>query len=403
VAKAMNYDAIVIGGGIVGLATAYNLVSRRSSIRLLLLEKETNLAAHQTGHNSGVIHSGIYYKPGGLKAQNCRQGYQALLDFCRRQEVAYEICGKLIVATQPAELPRLEELHRRGVANGLQGLRWLEPAEMREIEPHVAGLRALRVQETGIVDYRGMARRLGELIREAGGEIHLGEAVVDIRRGQPLNEVITGRQTYLARAVVSCAGLQSDRLARLTHPDLPMRIVPFRGEYYELVPARRNLVRHLIYPIPDPAFPFLGVHFTRMIGGGVEAGPNAVLAFGREAYRKTDFVWKDVCETLAWPGFRKVAWRYWRMGLGEFYRSWNKAAFVRALQRLIPAIQAGDLSPGGAGVRAQACLRDGALVDDFHILEDGDVVHVCNAPSPAATACLAIGAHIGDLLAGRIS
>lgn len=391
-------DVVVVGGGIVGLATAFRLLEARPGTRLLLLEKETAVAAHQTGRNSGVIHSGIYYKPGGLKARNCREGYRQLLDFCRDHGIAHEICGKIIVATRPDELPRLEELHRRGVANGLDGLRWLDATEIREIEPHVTGIRGLHVPQTGIVDYPGMSEKLAALIRLRGGEIHLGERVAKIARGDASSEVVTDRGTYRARAIVTCAGLQSDRLARDTHPDLPMRIVPFRGEYYELTPDAHHLVKHLIYPVPDPAFPFLGVHFTRMVKGGIEAGPNAVLAFGREAYRKTDFNFTDTRETFAWPGFRKVARKYWRTGLGEFHRSWSKAAFVRALQRLIPEIRADQLVAGNAGIRAQACQRDGALVDDFYILEDKDVIHVCNAPSPAATASLAIGGHI----AGRV-
>lgn len=398
----MNYDCIIVGGGIVGLATAYKLINRQPSLRLLLLEKESRVAAHQTGNNSGVIHSGIYYKPGSLKARNCREGYRQLVEFCREYGIAHEICGKLVVATQDQELPRLEELYRRGVANGLSGVRWLELAEMREIEPHVTGIKALRVPETGIVDFVGMAQRLVQQLEVAGVEVHLGERVDSIRRGQPWSEVGTAHRAYQSRTVVTCAGLQSDRLARLTQRELPMRIVPFRGEYYELVPERAGLVKHLIYPVPDPAFPFLGVHFTRMVRGGVEAGPNAVLAFGREAYRKTDFNPADFWETITWPGFRKMARRYWRTGLGEFHRSLSKAAFVCALQRLIPEITAADLVPGGAGVRAQACHRDGSLLDDFMIVEDREIVHVCNAPSPAATASLSIGASIADVVATRL-
>jgi L-2-hydroxyglutarate oxidase len=398
-----DWDVVVVGGGIVGLATAFRLLEARPGTRLLLLEKETTVAAHQTGRNSGVIHSGIYYKPGGLKARNCREGYRQLLDFCRDHGIAHELCGKIIVATRPDELPRLEELHRRGVANGLEGLRWLDAAQIREIEPHVTGIRGLQVPQTGIVDYVGMSEKLADLIRQRGGEIHLGERVAKIARGSNSSEVVADRGTYRARAIVTCAGLQSDRLARNTHPDLPMRIVPFRGEYYELTPDAHHLVKHLIYPVPDPAFPFLGVHFTRMVKGGIEAGPNAVLAFGREAYRKTDFNFTDTRETFAWPGFRKVARKYWRTGLGEFHRSWSKAAFVTALQRLIPEVRAEHLVPGSAGIRAQACQRDGALVDDFYILEDQDVIHVCNAPSPAATASLAIGGHIAGHVLPHLS
>ncbi len=392
-----------MGGGLVGLATAHHLLWKRPGTRLLLIEKESRLAAHQSGNNSGVIHSGIYYKPGSQKARNCRAGYQQLLDFCRRHGIAHEICGKLIVATDARELPGLEEIFRRGSANGLQGLRRLSRGEMREIEPGVTGLQAIQVPETGIADYPALAECLGRLITNFGGEINLDERVIGLNAGEAECTVATNRQTYTARTVVTCGGLQSDRLARLTHPSLQVRIIPFRGEYYKLIPSRSNLIRHLIYPVPDPAFPFLGVHFTRMIHGGVEAGPNAVLAFGREAYRKTDFNWKDTREILGWPGFRKVAAKYWRTGLSEFHRSFSKAAFVRALQRLVPEITVNDLVPGGSGIRAQACHRDGSLVDDFVILEGTRIVHVCNAPSPAATASLALGANIGGQLISRLA
>lgn len=391
-------DVLIIGGGIVGLATGYRLLQSRPGLRLVLLEKEDRLARHQTGNNSGVIHSGLYYKPGSLKALNCREGYRQMLAFCREHGIPHDICGKVVVATTPEELPRLEELHRRGVANGLDGLRFLDPSALREIEPHCAGLRGLWVPQTGIVDYTAVALRYAALIREAGGEICLGERVEALRTGNSVTEVVTPSGTWSARVVIACAGLHSDRLARFTDPDLPLRITPFRGEYYQLHPGATHLVRNLIYPVPDPAFPFLGVHFTRMIRGGVECGPNAVFAFGREAYRKTDFHLVDTLETLAWPGFRAVARRYWRTGLGEFHRSFSKAAFVRALQKLIPAIRAEHLAPGGAGIRAQACDREGRLLDDFDIRGDANLLHVCNAPSPAATASLAIG----DTLARRV-
>lgn len=403
----MTHDLLIIGGGIVGLATALRFLQARPGARVVVLEKEKRVAQHQTGNNSGVIHSGLYYRPGSLKASNCREGYRQLLDFCRDESIPFEICGKIVVATHPDEFPGLEELHRRGIANGLDGLRTLEPAEIQDLEPHCAGLRGLWVPQTGIVDYALVSEKYASRIALAGGEIALGQRVLHLRASASVPagpvEVVTPDRTWTAKLVVACAGLQSDRLARQTQPDLPLRITPFRGEYYVLRPEACRLVRNLIYPVPDPAFPFLGVHFTRMIQGGVECGPNAVFAFAREAYRKTDFSLRDTLETLAWPGFRIVARKYWRTGLGEFHRSFSKTAFVRALQRLVPDIRAVDLAPGGAGIRAQACARDGKLVDDFDIRGDGAVIHVCNAPSPAATASLAIGATIARTALDRLS
>lgn len=387
---------IVVGGGILGLATALRIMQARPATRLILIEKERDLAQHQTGHNSGVIHSGLYYKPGSLKAINCLSGYAQLLEFCHTENIPHEICGKIVVATSERELPRLDELHRRGVANGLDGIRFLQSAEIREIEPHCRGIRGLFVPQTGIVDYAAVARKYAEKLTEMGAEIVLGERVVDVRRRDNRVEVIGESRTWTARAAVVCAGLQSDRLARMTEPDIPLRILPFRGEYYRLKQSAPHLVNNLIYPVPDPAFPFLGVHFTRMIGGGVECGPNAVFAFGREAYRKTDFNLRDTWESLTWPGFRKVAAKYWRNGLGEYHRSISKQAFVESLQKLIPEIQAEHLETGGAGIRAQACDRQGNLLDDFDFRVDGNLIHVCNAPSPAATASLAIGKTIAD-------
>ena len=393
-----DIDVIIIGGGILGLATALRILQARPVTRLILLEKEPHLAQHQTGHNSGVIHSGLYYKPGSLKAINCRNGYTQLLEFCRAENIPHEICGKIVVATTDAELPRLDELHRRGVANGLEGLKYLDADEIREVEPHCSGIRGLFVPQTGIVDYVAVAQRYAKKLTEMGGEVCLGERIVDIRRRGNQVEVIGESRTWTARAAVVCAGLQSDRLARKTEPDLPLRILPFRGEYYQLKQSAPHLVNHLIYPVPDPEFPFLGVHFTRMIGGGVECGPNAVFAFGREAYRKTDFNLQDTWDSLTWPGFRKVATKYWRTGLSEYHRSISKLAFVKSLQKLVPEIQAEHLEPGGAGIRAQACDRPGNLLDDFDFRVDGNLIHVCNAPSPAATASLAIG----QVIAGRV-
>jgi len=398
----MDFDVIVIGGGIVGLATALRLLEARPDIRLALLEKETAIARHQTGNNSGVIHSGLYYKPGSLKAINCREGYRQLLEFCGEENIPHEICGKIVVAVSDNEVPRLDELYRRGVANGLEGIRHLGPQEIREIEPHCAGARGLYVPQTGIVDFVAVAGKYAEKIRAAGGSIMLGEKVETVRRANGRVEVVSTAQTLRAKFLVTCAGLHSDRLARQTRPDLPLRIIPFRGEYYLLKPAAHQLVRNLIYPVPDPAFPFLGVHFTRMIGGGIECGPNAVFAFAREGYRKFDFNFADTLEAFAWPGFRSVVRKYWRAGAGEFRRSLFKSAFVRALQKLIPEIRESHLDPGGAGIRAQACTRDGLLVDDFQVVEDGNVVHVCNAPSPAATSSLAIGKTIAAGLLARL-
>ena len=389
-------DVILIGGGILGLATALRIMQTRPNTRLMLIEKETSLAQHQTGHNSGVIHSGLYYRPGSLKAINCRTGYEQLLTFCKQEAIPHEICGKIVVATSTVELPVLDELYRRGMANGLEGLRFLQSGEIREIEPHCSGIRGLLVPQTGIVDYAAVSRKYAEKLTEMGAEIVLGERIIDIRHRNNQVEVIGKNQGWTGRIVVICAGLQSDRLARMTEAELQLRILPFRGEYYKLKQSAPHLVNHLIYPVPDPNFPFLGVHFTRMIGGGIECGPNAVLAFGREAYRKTDFNLRDTWEALTWPGFHKVAGRYWRAGLGEFHRSISKKAFVHALQKLIPEIQVDHLQPGGAGIRAQACDRDGRLLDDFDIRINGNVIQVCNAPSPAATASLAIGKTLAD-------
>jgi L-2-hydroxyglutarate oxidase len=398
----MLYDVTIVGGGIVGLATAHQLLRQRPTTRLLLLEKESRVAAHQTGHNSGVIHSGIYYKPGSLKALNCIRGYGMLVEFAEAEGIPYELCGKIIVATKPEQLPQLAMIHERGQANGLGGLRRLSLPELREIEPHVAGVEGIFVPQTGIIDYKLVAEKLAEKVREAGGEIHLGEKVTGLAKGPSLAIVTTERGSYETRLVVNCAGLYSDKVAQMSQSTpLNVRIVPFRGEYFELRPERQHLVKNLIYPVPDPNFPFLGVHFTRMIGGGVEAGPNAVLAFRREGYKKLDFDGKEFYETLTWPGFQKVAAKYWETGLGEIYRSFSKSAFTKALQQLIPEIQESDLLPGGAGVRAQACDRDGGLLDDFSIVQDERTINVLNAPSPAATSSLSIGLTVAEMAMGK--
>lgn len=391
-------DVVIVGGGIVGLATAYALLKNKPQLTLIVLEKESKLGAHQTGHNSGVIHSGLYYKPGSLKAKNCLEGYARLLQFCRENGVAHEVCGKVVVATSNGELSQLEMLYQRGLANSLSGIRKISSAEIKEFEPHCAGVSGLFVPQTGIVDYGAMIQVLSEKIISMGGQILLNRQVVEtIERS---TEVIARTTTseIITKRLVSCGGLQSDRLANQTGSAKDLQIVPFRGEYFELENEARHLVRNLIYPVPDPNFPFLGVHFTRRIDGTIECGPNAVLAFAREGYRKTDFSLRDFSETLLWPGFRKIARKYWRTGLGEYHRSFSKAAFVRALQKLVPELEEKHLKPAGAGVRAQACSRDGQLLDDFEIRSTGRVTHVCNAPSPAATASLAIGEAIASMV-----
>ena len=399
----MSYDITIIGAGIVGLATGLQLLEKNSRLKILFLEKENEVAKHQTGNNSGVIHSGIYYKPGSLKAVNCRKGYNMLLNFCDEHNVKYDLCGKVITAVSEEQIPYLNKLFERGMDNGLENLKLLSGEELKEIEPHVSGVAGIFVPQTGIIDYLEVAKKYAEIAVSKGAEICFNETVNDIKILNEDCEVITSGKSYKTNFVVSCAGLQSDRIAKLTHPDLPVRIIPFRGEYYKIKENKRGLVKNLIYPVPDPAFPFLGVHFTRMINGEVEAGPNAVLSFKREGYTKTSFDMKDTFETFTWPGFLKVAGKFMKTGLGEFYRSYSKAAFVKALQRLIPEINGDDLEPGGAGVRAQACDKHGGLLDDFYIVEDKKIIHVCNAPSPAATSSLAIGEYISDKILNRIS
>jgi L-2-hydroxyglutarate oxidase LhgO len=391
-----QFDLVIIGGGIVGLATALTLGQRYPTLKLAVLEKEERLAAHQTGHNSGVIHSGIYYKPGSLKAQTCVAGARALTAFCQKHEIPYERCGKVVVATTTAELPRLEELFRRGVANGVEGLEMIGPERLRELEPHATGIKALYAPTTGIVDFLHVAQTYARLVQDQGGEIRLRHKVLSIRHVNAGIVLDTAQGAIHGKFMVNCGGLHCDRLARLAGAPIDLRIVPFRGEYYTIAPQRRTLVKNLIYPVPDPALPFLGVHFTRTIDGLVEAGPNAVLAFSREGYRKTDFIPTDLQETLTFPGFWRMASRYWRTGIGEMYRSYNKKAFLKALQRLLPELREDDLQPGGSGVRAQAIAYNGALVDDFVITVAGNTLHVLNAPSPGATASLAIGQIIVD-------
>jgi len=393
----LEFDFAVIGGGIVGLATALQLIRRKPVARVVVLEKEPAVGRHQTGHNSGVIHSGIYYKPGSLKAKNCVAGAAAMVEFCKEQSIPYEICGKVVVATGESELPGLEELKRRGAANGVPGLTMISVEHLREIEPNCTGIAALYVPGTGIVNYSLVAQKYAELIQAGGGQILTDCPVRGIVRQTGETVLETPRGPIKACRVINCAGLHSDRIMRLAGENNGLRIVPFRGEYYEIVPARRKLVRNLIYPVADPRFPFLGVHFTRRISGGIEAGPNAVLALKREGYRKTDFSLKDAVETAMFPGFWKMAAKYWQSGMGEYYRSLNKQAFTRALQKLVPEIQSEDLEPAGAGVRAQALDSNGRLLDDFAIVESKQFIHVCNVPSPAATASLVIGKQISEI------
>ena len=391
------YDFAIVGGGIVGLSTAFALTQRNPRASVLVLEKESAWAEHQTGHNSGVIHSGIYYEPESLKASFCRAGNRSMVAFCRTNDIAHEICGKVIVATNEPELPLLEKLYQRGLQNQLRVAR-IGPEELREIEPHVHGLAAIRVFDAGIVDYKQVCRTLVRLLQNTGCDLRLKHEVRAIARALDHVGIDTPVASFTARHLVNCAGLHSDRIAALAGVESQVKIIPFRGEYFELIPHRRLLVKHLIYPVPNPQFPFLGVHFTRMIGGHVEAGPNAVLALAREGYRKTDFNLRDLGEVMAFRGFWTLCGRYWKEGMQELWRSISKQAFVRSLQKLIPEIRAEDLVPTPSGIRAQALKSDGTLLDDFHIVSDDRCLHVYNAPSPAATASLEIGRHIASML-----
>ena len=400
---ASQYDLTIIGGGIVGLATALKILGAYPRTRLLLLEKEPQLCRHQTGNNSGVIHSGLYYRPGSLKAQSCVTGRKELLEFCDKNSVPYELCGKVVVATSQAELSRLEELNRRGLANGLKGLELIGPEQLKELEPHATGIKALHVPETGIIDYTKVAEAYAIRVRGAGGDIRLEHKVLGILEGRQEIVLQTSKGDYRTTHLINCCGLHSDVVAKMMktrNGDLNIeehRIIPFRGEYYKIAPARQFLVRNLIYPVPDPTFPFLGVHFTRMAKGGVEAGPNAVLALAREGYRHTQINLGDLWTIVSFRGFWTMVEKYWQTGFGELYRSISKPAFVRALQKLVPEIRASDLAPGGAGVRAQAVSANGALVDDFVIKQAPNAIHVLNAPSPGATASLAIGQAITEM------
>ncbi len=399
----MIYDVCIIGGGIVGLSTALRIMERDRSIKLCILEKENEIATHQTGNNSGVIHSGIYYKPGSHKAINCLRGYNYLIDFCRKYDIHYDLCGKLIVAVEENELAALENLYDRGIKNGLSKIQKLNKGQIHEFEPYSAGIAALFIPYTGIINYKTICNKIAEIIvNEYGASVLTNKKVVAINNNKESIFIETSNSTIKAKLLVNTSGLHSDQVAKMMIKDPGVRIIPFRGEYYKLKAEKQYLVKNLIYPVPDPRFPFLGVHFTRMIEGGVEAGPNAVFAFKREGYKKTDISMKDLWSSLSWPGFQKVMITYTRMGLNEYYKSFSKAAFTRALQKLIPDIKKDDIEPGGAGVRAQACDRHGNLLDDFLFAENEWSVNVLNAPSPAATASLSIGEHVADKVLGRI-
>lgn len=396
----LTYDVTIVGGGIIGLATAMSFSSRFPGRRLLLLEKEPELAMHQTGHNSGVIHSGIYYRPGSLKAKLCGEGAQALIEFCQRHAIPHQICGKVIVATDPSELSELEALYERGCANGVKDLALIGPERLREIEPHAAGIRAIHVPGTGIVDFGKVAHTYAELARGRGVHIQTSARVKGFRYHHSEWIIQTDKGDFRSRYLINCGGLHADRLASLARTSLSIAIIPFRGEYYEIIPERSYLVKSLIYPVPNPLFPFLGVHLSRMISGRVKVGPNAVLAFKREGYRKTDFDLKDAFDLLRYPGFWRMAKRHGGVGAEEWLHSFSKKAFVRAAQRLLPALKAEDLIPASSGVRAQAVGRDGSLLDDFKIIREKDAIHVLNVPSPAATASLRIGEVISETAGG---
>ncbi len=387
------YDVVIIGGGIVGTATAMAL--QEIGIRsVLVLEAENKLAAHQTGNNSGVIHSGLYYKPGSLKAKNCVEGREQIYKFCEQHNIKHDRCGKIVVAVKQEEVQKLQNLEERGIANGLTGIKRLSSEELKEYEPHVKGLAGLFIAETGIVDYNQVTETYAKIILENGGEVKTNSKFLALLKDNGALVISTFAGEHRAKFLVNCAGLYSDRVAKICGVNPGLQIIPFRGEYYKLKKEKEYLVNNLIYPVPDPQFPFLGVHFTRMIKGGVEAGPNAVLAFKREGYSHKDFSTTDILEMAAYSGFWKMAAKYYKMGFGEFYRSFSKNAFVKALQKLIPEIEHNDLTQGGAGVRAQAVDPNGNLVDDFRIIEAEKMIHVLNAPSPAATASISIGRTI---------
>jgi (S)-2-hydroxyglutarate dehydrogenase len=397
-----QYDVLIIGAGIVGLGVALEITRRFPRQRLLVLEKEGRIARHQSGHNSGVIHSGVYYKPGSLKARLCVRGAAAMVEFCHEHGIPHNVCGKVIVATRREELSGLAELKKRGEANGLTGLRVINSEQLREIEPHATGLQALAVPSTGTTDYALVCQKYAELIAANGGTVLTSAGARGIIRQTSEIVVETARGAFSTNFLINCAGLHSDRISRMAGDDPGVMIVPFRGEYYDLIPERAPLVRSLIYPVPDPRYPFLGVHFTRRVTGKVDAGPNAVLALAGEGYRHSDINARDIASLFSFPGFWRMARQHWRNALSEWHRSVSKAAFVQALQRLLPEVNNNDLVPGASGVRAQALKSDGALVDDFQFVPSGKVLHVINVPSPAATASLMIGKAIVDTAAASL-
>jgi L-2-hydroxyglutarate oxidase len=399
----LEHDIVIIGAGIVGLSTGYNLKLMSPDLKVLIIEKENEIAKHQTGNNSGVIHSGIYYKPGSLKAENCKGGYVALIDFCEKHDVKHEICGKIIVATDKSEVPLLGDIYERGIENGLSNLKRISSTEIREVEPHCQGLSGLWVPQAGIIDYKEVSQKYLELFLCLEGELVLNTKVLAIEDKGKITNIVTDKEAYTSKWIVNCAGLYSDKVAKMTDSKVDVQILPFRGEYYTLKEEKKHLVKNLIYPVPNPNFPFLGVHFTRMINGGIEAGPNAVLAFAREGYNNSTVNWKELFEILGYSGFQKVAMKYWKDGLYEMYRSYSKEAFTKALQKLVPEIVSSDLEVGNAGVRAQACDSKGNLSDDFLIFEKNRTINICNAPSPAATSSLAIGKTIAELVYKRMN
>lgn len=399
--ESKDYDLVLCGAGATGLASAWQIVCSYPSLKVLIIEKEPEVAFHQTGNNSGVIHSGIYYKPGGSKALNCKKGYHYLLDFCREHDVPHDVCGKVIVAVNEAEIDGLNRIYERGQLNGLKGLQLLDGPATQEIEPHVECLQSIYVPQSGIVDYKVMAVKMKELLEERGVRFAFGEEVKSIEQNNRI-KIHTGKSIYVSKYMINCAGLYADKLAQLAGFETPFRIIPFRGEYYEFKPAHEYLVKHLIYPVPDPNFPFLGVHFTRMQRGGIEAGPNAVLALKKEGYHAFDFDAKEFLEIMGYPGTIKLGLKHWRKGIDEYYRSFSKQAFVQTLKRMIPKVEAHMFKRGGSGVRAQAIDKEGNLLDDFLIVSNESIINLCNAPSPAATSCLAIGEMIRDVFSKMI-
>ena len=393
-----TYDIAIVGGGIIGLSTALQITNTYPDLRLIVLEKEQDLGLHQSSRNSGVIHSGIYYRPDSMKAKTCVSGARKMIEFAQEHNINYEICGKVIVATNEIQIPRLEELYKRAKANGVKGIEMIAKEELLEKEPHAKGIKALWVPSTGIIDYPGVLKAYAKLFLEKDQEIKLNQNIKKIQIKKNQIFINSDHGEFSSSYLINCAGLYADRIASLAGAKLPVKIVPFRGEYYQIKPSRENLVNGLIYPVPDPAFPFLGVHFTKRIDGTVEAGPNAVLAFAREGYKKSNLNFKDLMETITYGGFLKLARKYWKVGMGEMYRSLSKKAFTKALQELLPEIQEDDLIDGGSGVRAQAIDRNGKLIDDFSIIHTERALHVCNAPSPGATSSIAIGETITSML-----